>query len=100
MADSEARHGAPVSPREPPHTRTLPAANFVDARPRRGIASTTRSEIRPIWKSPGPPAGIPISITETEPAWVLPGSIHSPGFAAWNVAVARARPATPPTAPL
>ena len=31
-------HGAPVSPSEPPQTSTLPAANLVDSRPRRGIS--------------------------------------------------------------
>ena len=38
----QARHGAPVSPVEPPHTSTLPAANFVDSAPRRGTPSSTR----------------------------------------------------------
>ena len=41
-----------------------------------------------------------MSTTRTSPACCLPGSIHSPGLAAWNVAVAtgahRRRPATSP----
>ena len=32
-----------------------------------------------------------MSITRTSPAWALPGAIHRPGLAAWNVPVARAR---------
>ena len=30
-----------------------------------------------------------MSTTVTSPAWALPGAIHSPGLAAWKVAVAR-----------
>src|ERR1700740_1432041 len=99
MADSEAMHGAPVSPRDPPHTRTLPAANLVDSRPRRGIKAATRAEINPTRGSTWPPAGIPMSITATSPAYVFPGSIHSPGLPALNVAVARALTAAPATSP-
>src|SRR5580704_706521 len=99
MADSEAIHGAPVSPGDPPHTSTLPAANLVDSRPRRGISSATRAEISPTRGSTGPPAGIPISTTWTEPECVLPGSIHSPGLPALKVAVARALAAGPATSP-
>ena len=36
-----------------------------------------------------------MSTTVTSPAWFLPGAIHSPGLAAWNVAVAAARTADP-----
>ena len=41
-----------------------------------------------------------MSTTRTWPAWDLPGLIHSPGLAAANVAVARARIAPPCTTPL
>ena len=100
MADSEAMQGAPVSPRDPPQTSTLPAANLFDSRPRRGIAAATRAEISPTRGSTGPPAGIPMSITCTSPACVLPGSIHSPGLPALKVAVARARTALPAISPV
>src|SRR5690242_16587614 len=100
MADSEARHGAPVNPRDPPHTSTLPTANLVDSRPRRGTRSSTRPEISPTDGSAGPPAGIPISITRTSPAHALPGAIHSPGLPALKVAVARARTAAPSAWPV
>ena len=36
IAAIDDRHGAPVSPREPPATSTWPEANFVDSAPRRG----------------------------------------------------------------
>ena len=38
--------------------------------------------------STGAPVGIPMSSTRTSPACSLPGAIHSPGLAAWKVAVA------------
>ena len=41
-----------------------------------------------------------MSITRTSPAWALPGAIHSPGLAAWKVAVASARTAVPATSPV
>ena len=41
-----------------------------------------------------------MSITVTSPAWALPGEIHSPGLAAWKVAVASARTASPATSPV
>ena len=46
------------------------------------------------------PRGMPMSTVWTSPAYALPGLIHSPGLAAWKVAVARRRgslrPATTP----
>ena len=36
----DAMHGAPVSPREPPTTKTSPELNFVDSAPRRGGRSS------------------------------------------------------------
>ncbi len=100
IADSEDMHGAPVSPSDPPQTSTLPAANFVDSVPRLGISPVTRSSINPIRGSPGAPGGMPMSTTRTSPAWALPGAIHRPGLAAWNVPVARARAAPPATSPV
>ncbi len=50
--------------------------------------------------SMGAPAGMPMSITRTAPLCDLPGLIHSPGFAAAKVAVARARMAGPSTTPV
>ena len=41
-----------------------------------------------------------MSMTSTSPACALPGSIHRPGLAAWNVAVAAARTAAPATSPV
>ena len=92
--------GAPVRPEEPPITNTLPELNLVDSGVRRGISSSTPGRIRPISGSAGAPDGIPMSITSTAPAWALPGWIHRPGFARWNVAVATARTAGPATAPV
>jgi hypothetical protein len=43
---------------------------------------------------------MPMSITWTSPACALPGWIHRPGLAAWNVAVATARTAGPATSPV
>src|SRR5262245_9115954 len=92
--------GAPVRPDEPPITNTLPELNLVDSDVRRGIAPSTPDPIRPISGSAGAPAGIPISITSTAPACALPGWIHRPGLARWNVAVATARTAGPATSPV
>ncbi len=64
------------------------------------MASRTVGLIRPILGSPGPPAGMPICTTRTSPAWSLPGAIHRPGLAAWNVAVASALTAAPSTSPV
>src|SRR5581483_3211128 len=100
MADSEARQGAPVSPIDPPHTTTLPAANLVDSRPRRGIAPAALDEISPSCGSAGPPGGIPMSTVSTAPACSLPGAIHNPGLAALKVTVAPARIAAPCTSPV
>ena len=41
-----------------------------------------------------------MSTTSTTPACALPGWIHSPGLAWWNVAVATARTAEPSTSPV
>src|ERR1019366_4383223 len=41
----------------------------------------------------------PMSSTLIRPAWLRPGSIHRPGFAAGNVAVRSAVTATPATPP-
>ena len=41
-----------------------------------------------------------MSITLTSPACPLPGAIHNPGLAAWNVAVAPARTASPAISPV
>ena len=89
-----------MSPREPPHTSTWPEANFVDSRPRRGMPSSTARVIRPIAGCTGAPRGMPMSITRTSPARPLPGAIHRPGLAAWNVAVTSAWTAAPCAAPV
>src|SRR3954454_25340203 len=87
MADSQAMTGAPVSPSEPPHTTTVPEANFEPPAERRGTPSRTAGRIRPSGAPPGAPAGIPMSTTSTAPACSFPGAITSPGLAAWNVRV-------------
>ena len=92
--------GAPVSPREPPMITTLPELNLVEPAPRRGMSRRTAGVIRPASASPGAPSGMPMAITDTAPAWSLPGAIQRPGLAAWNVAVATARTAAPATSPV
>jgi hypothetical protein len=67
---------------------------------RRGICASTASSMSATSGSPGAPSGIPISITRSSPACSLPGFTYSPGFAAANVAVARARTASPSTSPV
>ena len=47
IAASEARHGAPVRPVEPPHTSTLPAANLFESAPRLGIPAMHRVADQP-----------------------------------------------------
>jgi hypothetical protein len=81
-------------------TNTLPDVNFVDSAPRRGTSASTASPITPMSGFAGAPRGMPISITSTSPACALPGRIHSPGLARWNVAVATARTAAPATSPV
>ena len=93
-------HGAPVRPREPPTTTTLPELNLVESTPRRGMSRSTPGVISPASASPGAPRGMPMSITVTAPACALPGAIQRPGFARWKVAVAAARTATPGTSPV
>ena len=66
---------------------TLPEENLVEFAVRRGISNSTPPPIRPISASPGAPVGIPMSTVSTIPACALPGEIHSPGLAWWNVAV-------------
>jgi hypothetical protein len=100
MAASAAIDGAPVSPREPPATTTLPDVNLVELAPRRGTSASTPSPISAAQGSPAAPSGMPMSITSTVPAWVLPGLIHSPGLARWNVAVRTAWTAGPATSPV
>ena len=56
--------------------------------------------IRPACGRHGAPGGMPMSITCTSPAWALPGCTHRPGLAAWKVAVAAARTASPSTSPV
>ena len=92
--------GAPVSPRDPPATSTCPLENFVPAGVRRGSSSSTSGAIRPIALSAGAPRGMPMSLTTTSPACALPGRIHRPGLAAWNVTVTAAYTASPDTAPV
>ena len=64
--------------------------NFVPAA--RAARDELAGRARPISPAPGAtgaPAGMPMSTTSTRPACSLPGLIHRPGLAAWNVAVAR-----------
>jgi hypothetical protein len=63
------------------------------------MSRSTAVPMRPAPASPGAPAGMPMSMTETAPACALPGAIQSPGFARWKVAVAAARTAAPATSP-
>ena len=100
IADSAAIDGAPVSPVEPPQTKTDPAANFVESWARWGTASSTAASISPTDGRTGAPSGMPMSITTVSPAWVLPGEIHSPGLAAWKVTVTWAWTALPATSPV
>ncbi len=81
-------------------TNTLPEENFVEPAPRRGISRSTPPLTSPTWPLTGAPRGMPMSITSTVPACCLPGAIHSPGLARWNVAVAIARTASPSTWPV
>src|SRR3954447_17503375 len=99
MAASAAMVGAPVSPVEPPTTKTLPEENLVEVTVRRGTSRSTPPPIRPASGRPGPPRGIPMSISSTSPANPLPGRTNRPGLARWNVAVATARTASPATSP-
>ncbi len=93
--------GAPVSPSEPPHTSTLPAANLVEARPRRGIRPTTRSAISPI-RGSRRAAGRDPDVDHPAPRRRASCRDRSIALAwpAWNVAVARAATATPATSPV
>ena len=90
--------GAPVSPREPPATSTAPELNFVEsrraARDARDRAGLDQPDVRRVLGRRAR-AGCRSSITRTAPACSLPGAIHRPGLAAWKVAVAAARTATP-----
>ena len=99
IAASAARQGAPVRPSEPPHTRTVPDANFVPSTARRGMRASASGPIRPTRASTGAPSGIPMSTTRTSPACALPGLIHRPGLEAWKVTVTSARTAAPATSP-
>src|SRR4051812_45830053 len=100
IAACAAMIGAPVVPGAPPHTTTVPDENFEDAAARLGNPSSTPSPMSPTVGTTGGPGGIPIPTTVTDPAHPFPGWTHSPGFAAWNVAVASARTATPETSPV
>src|ERR1700759_1159730 len=92
--------GAPVSPVDPPHTISAPAANLVESCPRRGTPSSTLGSISPIVGATGAPSGMPMSMTVTAPAWALPGLIHSPGLPAWKVTGTSARTASPAISPV
>src|SRR3954454_16767026 len=92
--------GAPVVPGAPPQTTTVPEENFDESAARPGNARRTPAPMRPAVGVTGGPGGIPIPTTVTSPACALPGWIHNPGLAAWNVAVAAASTAPPPTSPV
>ena len=94
--------GAPVSPREPPITTTLPEVNFVDAAPRRGMPSSTPWPMRPIAGADRARRRRDPDVDHLDRAGVgLAGRDPQPGLGrGGRSSVALARTASPSTSPV
>ena len=74
---------------------------MVESAPRRGMSRSTPAPISPTSGAPGPPRGMPMSITSTSPAYSLPGPDPQPELGAVERRRGDARgPPAPATSPV